>query len=292
MPAVSKQVVRKVSPVKVAKTGTAWDRIGDIDEDNQFMKILLYGRSGTGKTTTWATFPGPILAIICSGGMKPGELKSIDTPANRTKIKKIVLQSTQDMKEIIEGQAATNTFKTLVLDHVSGLQDLKLKEVLGIDEIPAQKSWGLASQQQYGQVTLECKEYLRAMLNLDANIVIIGQERSDKEDRGGGDDLIAPTIGVATTPSLAGWLNPAVDFICQTFIRPNLIHKDQTIGKGPAAKTISTVTRGEGVQYCMRTAPHDVYTTKFRVPKGYKLPDVIVDPSYDKIMEVLKGLGK
>lgn len=255
--------------------------------DETGIKILLYGSSGTGKTTLWSTFPGPILVAVCSGGNNSGELRSVDTPELRKKIVPKRVSTVSVMKDVIEWQARENKFATIVLDHVSGLQDLTLKEILGIEELPAQKSWGMATQQQYGQSTLQCKEILRAMLGLSCNIVVIGQERTFGAKEGEESDIGSPTIGVAVTPSLAGWLNPACDYVLQTFKRPRMVKKTVKIG---GKDTIREV-RGSGVEYCLRCEPHDVYTTKFRVPKERvaKLPDIIVDPSFAKIQKAING---
>lgn len=281
-------IVKKQSPKGnvTKKSKSVIDRINSIGTDEEFLKILLYGASGTGKTSFWSTMPGPILALITSGGNKTGELRSINTPENRKKIKQVTIQDSSEIIEVIDYVKSSGAFKTVVSDHVSGLQDLILKEILGIDEIPAQKGWGLASQQQYGQCTQQCKEYLRALLNLDANIVIIGQERTfNGKDDGMTSDIIQPTVGVAVAPSLAGWINPACDFVLQTFKRPRMVTTSSKI----AGKDVEITKRGKGVDYCIRCEPHDVFMTKFRMPRGRKLPPVIVDPSYDKLIKIIQG---
>lgn len=281
MPRIDKQTTR---PVK-KKSSSVVDRIAPIEfEEDEGIKILLYGKSGSGKTTLWATFPAPILVMVCSGGLRPGELRSIDTPENRKRISQVVLEGVDEVKEIIDHVLESEKYKTIVIDHASGLQDLTLKEILGLDELPAQKSWGLASQQQYGQSTLQCKEVFRAMLNLSCNVVIIAQERVfGNEDADS--DLIQPSVGAALSPSLAGWLGPACDYVCQTLIRPVIIEKTKTIGP----KSVTTRVRGKGVEYCLRTAPHDIYASKFRVPIGTELPDVIVNPTFAKIKQLING---
>ncbi len=252
------------------------------------LRVIVYGQSGTGKTTFWATFPGTTLALICSGGNKPGELRSINTPENRKRIKPVVIANTDLLRTNLEEGAG---FDNVVLDHISGLQDLVLKEILGLEEIPAQKGWGLASQQQYGQCTLQCKEYCRALLNLPGNVVIVGQERTfGGKDEGGDPELIKPTIGPSVTPSLCGWLLPAADYTLQTFKRPVIITSKGNIG----GKEVTTTKRGKGVEYCARTEPHETFMTKFRLPKeiAHLLPAVIVNPTYQKVLDVIAGKYK
>ncbi len=275
MPNVRRQTTKKSTRKKAGILSKIKPLSFETDEGIQ---VLLYGRSGTGKTTLWGTFPAPILSIICSGSKRPGELRSLDTPENRKRIQTLVVQETSEITEILE-ELPDQDYKTVVLDHASGLQDFHLKEILGLDELPAQKSWGLATQQQYGQCTQKTKEQLRALLSLPCNVVIIAQERSFNDDKES--ELIDPTVGAGLTPSLAGWLNSSCDYICQTLIRSKFVEK-KVAGKSVKRKT-------KEVEYCLRTAPHEVYTTKFRVPRGRKLPELIVDPTYGKIMKVIRG---
>lgn len=279
MPKVTKQVGGKQVRRRpaAAKQPDAWDL-------SDAIKLNLYGRSGTGKTTLWSTFPGPILAIVCSGSIRPGELKSINTPENRKKITAPIVRHVEEIAGLLRG---ADQYATVVLDHASGVQDLVLKEILGLDELPAQRSWGLASQQQWGQCALQTKEVLRAVLNHNGNVVIVAQEREFNSDTDG-DEIIAPYVGSALTPSVTGWLNPACDYIGQTFIRRATTTKNVKLGKKVVPKKVPT---GK-VEYCLRTAPDPVYTTKFRVPKGHPLPQVLVDPTYDKILAVINGQGK
>ena len=292
MPAIS---VQKPSPKLKAplttksKGGGVLERIlplGESLEDGY--KIILYGDTATGKTTTWATWPGPILAIICSGGFKPGELRSVNTVENRTKIDTVTLNQASEMKTILDNaHKLGKTYKTFVLDHVTGLQDLALKDVMNLDELPPQKSWGFATREDYGAATLMTKEYLRSLLNLPGHVIIIGQERvfGGKSEESGDDAIGVATIGVAVTPSLSKWLNPACDYILQHFKRRKMIQRKVKVGNQEIVKLEPT----NEIEYCARCEPHEVYSTKFRVPKGRKLPDVIVNPTYEKIHAVIQG---
>lgn len=278
-------VVKQTNKLAKRKTGSVLDRISPIGfDDDQGIKMNLYGRSGTGKTTLWATFPGPILAIVCSGGKQPGELRSIDTPAYRKKIKSVALRQSSELSELI-GYVADQSVPTVVLDHATGLQDLVLKEILGLDELPPQLSWGLATQQQYGQLAIKMKELLRSLLSLPGNVVIIAQEREFNTDGDG--ELLMPYVASALTPSVVGWLNPACDYIAQTFLRQKVEEREAKI----AGKIVKTKQKTRQVEYCLRVGPDSVFTTKFRLPKGSQLPEVIVDPDYDKILQLIQQGG-
>lgn len=286
------EIKRQAPGAKPASNGLTTSANSDPWGSTDNLRMLLYGASGSGKTTLWATFPSPILCLICSGGNRPGELKSINTPENRKRIKPVVIRSVEQLVGELDN---ADRYKTVVLDHATGFSDLVIKELLNLDEIPLTKakkagkgeSWSLVSQQQYGQVAVTCKETFRRILNTSGNVVIVAQERvfGGKED-GMPADLITPTIGAALTPSVTGWLNPACDYVVQMFKRPRMTQIKTTA----AGQEIVTEMRGKGVDYCLRVAPHDCYMTKFRIPGG--LPeetDVIVNPTYQKIIKLITG---
>lgn len=291
MPQIKKQTTSatKTLPSTNGKPITAVNRIKPIGfDDGEGIKILLYGQSASGKTTVWATFPKPILAMIVSGGNQSGELRSIDTPEYRESVQSVTLAHSTEILELVE-HARGQEYGTVVLDHASGLQDMILAEILGLAEIPVQKTWGLAQQQDYGQATLQCKELLRSLLDLSCNVVVVAQERAFNVEEGATSDVIAPTVGAALMPKLAGWLNTACDYICETYKRGRTKERKITVGEGKSAQTRVIQERGKGVDYCLRTGPDQYITTKFRVPKGHILPDTIVDPTYEKIMQVIRG---
>lgn len=251
-------------------------------------RFVLGDFTVTHNTTFWSTFPAPILAVICSGSVTSGELRSVDTPENRKRIKSVYLERSEEITEIANG-AVQHGFKTVVLDHVSGLSDLLFKELLGLAEIPAQKQFlGKKSQEIYGKLAQEGKELLADLLNLTCNVVIIGQERvfGGKEE-GLDPEVVKPSIGVATTPALASWLAPTCDYVIQTFKRPRTKVSMVSVLEGQPPQEV--VERVKGIDYCLRCEPHDIYQTKFRMPKGRTPPDVIVDPDYSKLIAAIRG---
>lgn len=272
---------------------SVWDDVvplGDLFSDDTGIKIMLYGESGSGKTTLWATFPEPILTVVYSSSDEPGELRSVNSPDNAKRIFQKIAKSSDDLVELCK-DAVDRGYKTVVVDHITGFQDKVLEEILG-RPLPEQKGWGLASQQDYGQCTLQCKDKIRRLLDLPINAVIIGQERTHEKPTDS--ELVQPRAGVATTPSLAGWLNSSVDYIVNTFVRTKLKTRMVSTIKGqPPRPVVEPVMMKDGktpqCEYGIRISPNAAYMTKFRVPKGTALPPAIIDPDYDKIMSVIRG---
>lgn len=289
MPKPIKQTPRPTTTGRRTQTSSANREATETDPwaFNDAVHMLVYGESGSGKTTFWSSFPGPILCIICSGSDRPGELKSINTAEMRGKVTPRLVRTTTEVRQHL---ADAGDYATVVLDHGSGLADLTLKEILGLRELPPQLSWGLATQQQYGEQALKLKEFFRALLNLPQHVVIVAQQRTFGGDDNNS-DVIKPTVAAALSPSVTGWLNPACDYVVQTFKRPFIVSTERTVG----GKSIITTERGRNpktgltVEYCLRTEPHEVFMTKFRVPKGHALPDSIVDPTFAKVQSVING---
>lgn len=297
---VLRPAARPVTAARPPARVSALDRIEGIDQaDDGTIQVLLYGRSGTGKTTLWSTFPGPILVLVCSGGLRPGELKSVDTPANRGRIKQVQIRHGDDAKEVANGLKAgdprVSGYKTIVLDHASGLQDRILADILNMDELPAQKHWGLARKQDYGQCGAQWKEYVRTLLSVPGtNTVIVAHERDfSNEDDQGDDGISTPFISAGLMPTLETWVTGAVDYTCQTFLRQKeKVTLTKRVGGKPGDPPIETRTKLRGqVEYCLRTAPDGVHQSKFRGPVvQFRPPPVMVDPTYDKLLQLIQQL--
>lgn len=276
MPTVTRN--NKVVP---KKRGDISDRIFDLDSlEGEKIKMLVYGHSGTGKTRFAGTFSeiGPLLHLICSGN-KMNEARSIRGMKN---IQISQIKEPNDLSSFCD-YALDNNISTIVLDHVTEFCNLVLAKIMGVEKLPEQSSWGMAKQQDYQQMGLQVKEYLRELFDLDMNILVLGQQRTydtSEDDEG---NLLMPYVSVAATPAIAGWLAPACDYVVQTFKQKTESFVEKKVG----AKTLKTKIKSEKVQYLLRTGASEIYNTKFRVPVGVELPDFVVDPSYKKIAHLL-----
>lgn len=271
MPKVRKQTPAKKRKKKT-KSDSVIDRITPISSKLPPMNINVYGRSGTGKTTFACEFPKPLLLIGAEDGTESVyDVKGVDF---------VRIYESLELGQLID-LLQEGKYKTAVLDTATSLQDIVLKEILGIGELPAQLGWGVASQQQWSQCALQMKELLRSFLSVPIHSVVTAQEREFNTE--GDTELLMPYVAAAVSPSVAGWLNPACNYICQTFIRREIKELTKKVGK----KVKKIKVKGKEVEYCLRVGPNPVYTTKFRTPKSRKIQDVIVDPTFAKIQKLL-----
>lgn len=282
MPKVVKQTTKKV-PRK--KNGGIISEIRPIGKDEDGIKLSVYGRGKTGKTRLACTFPKPLLLIGTEKGTKSVQgVKGVDFVRIRES------GHVDELVDLLKG----GKYQSAVLDTAGGLSDLCLKEVLGLDELPVQRTWGMAQQRDWQVMGAQVKERLRQLLDLSEthglHTVIIAHERSFNDDND--NDLIFPMVGSALSPSVAGWLNGACDYICQTFIREETTTK--TVKLAGKAKTMTAKTGRS--EYCLRVGAHSVFMTGFRIPRESeeklpegRLPEWISDPSYEKIAGLIEG---
>lgn len=289
-PQGNRRVLRPATAA-VQPTGGVFDRIRPIGFGPDYgIKLFLYGESGTGKTTFWATFPDPILALICSGGNNPGELLSVDTEENKDRIKTVTIETPAELSEVCDRLKDDTYFKTIVLDHVSGYQDLVLASILGLEEIPVQKEWGMAKKEEYGGCALQCKVILRRMLNLKHNMIWVAHEKVFKPDDKDS-EVISTFVAGNMMPQLSRWVNAAMDNICQMY-RRNVVVTDifdtgevDEEGK-PITQEVATTTKD--VEYVLRMEESSIFASKLRMDRRRKRQN-IVDPDYAKFIAQLRG---
>mgnify|MGYP000685769143 CR=1 FL=1 len=273
---------------KKTSARTMLDQLTTVKEhDSGGLHMSLYGRGKTGKTRLISTFPKPIAILGAEDGTK--SIQNVDgvyfvrVVLNKPKQKGVKYILIDELQQFVE-EVRDSDFKTVAVDTASHLQDLYLAQILGLDKIPEQKDWGMATIKEYGELGLKMKTVLWEILGLKQNVVITAHEKNFNE--GNESDSLLPSIGSALGSSTSAWLNGAVDYVCQTFIR----EETKTVKKkGLKGKVIVKKEKTGRCEYCLRTGPSPIYITGFRLPPESILPDVIVNPTYRKIMDVIEG---
>jgi len=173
-------------------------------------------------------------------------------------------------------------YKTVIIDTVSQLQQIAIARCAKKDvENPG--DWGTMTKRDWGEVSGLLKSWILDYRDLPCNVVFVAQDRTfnmDEEDEGG---MIDPEVGPQLMPSVAKHLNASVSIVCNTFIRRRVEVKKIKKGK----KTLTK--EKEIIEYCLRVGPNPIYVTKIRKPKSVQVPSIIVDPTYDDLINIIKG---
>lgn len=241
----------------------------------------FYGRAGSGKTTLAATFPQPVLIMdIKDKGSDSVAEYDIDEvpilPVND-------FESFQDYYYYIK--ANPKEYGTVVIDTMSMLQQLAMEDYLVQKKGKAEDAgkWGGMTKQGYGDVSSELKQWIirfRDLKDKGIEVVFLAQDRVfNAGEESDSESMLAPEVGPRLFPSVASHLNAAVNVLAHCYIREKVSIKEV---KGKKKEVIKQ-------QYCLRMSPDAMYQTKARKPKDITIPDVIVNPDYDKLINILNG---
>jgi ABC-type lipoprotein export system ATPase subunit len=271
MPA-KRKVLKKRKPGKKSdpKPTSILDRIKPVTELKTNLVMLVYGRSGSGKTHFGSTFPRPILFIDTNE-------RGTETIAQEEDVDVVRVTEWAEFDELYWGLLNHETavqYASVVIDQVTNLQDIGMAEVLrksrkGRDETFTQRNWGQLS----GMLKQTISDFRD--LSDHYHLLLIAHERID-EPGDEEDEHIEPNIGARVMPSVGTFLDGAVDAIGCTFIKERWETEDKD--------------EVRHVDYCMRIGPHAFYSTKIRRPvSAGPIPELIVNPTFKKIKDLTSG---
>lgn len=265
-----------MSAIKVTrKSKSIADKIMAVGDVPNYTAALFYGESGTGKTTVAASFPKPLLVLDLRE-------KGTETIAKYEGIDVLSIEDWKEFEEAFWMLDSESKYETVVLDQISALQSLGMDKIRidnGMEpgDTFSKRDWGTLS----GMMQTWLLNY-RNLWSKEKHIVFLAHQRTFGGDDEAGDNQITPTIGARLSPSVESFVNGAVSTIGNTFIRERYVAENP---KKPGKKT-------RYVDYCMRVGPHANFRTKIRKPPDSDaVPDVIVNPTFEKIMRLSRGEG-
>lgn len=248
------------------------DMIQPVGQTEVPMCILLYGKAGTGKTAVSSTFPKPMLVVDI-------QERGTETIMGIDGIDVIKVDDWDTLEQVywyIESEGYKK-YKTISLDQITSLQSLRMNKIRKDTEMNATDTF---TKRDWGIISGDLQTWLLNFRNLrdkGMNVLFLAHERANSNDDAV-EDQIDPSIGPRVMPSVASFINGATSQIGNCFIRETF---DGT-GKDKV----------RSVQYCMRVGPHSYYVTKIRKPlqSDLVIPDIIINPTYDKLMAVSRGV--
>lgn len=249
--------IRRQEPppsVKAAPGSMLATAVATTSLQEEFCKVVIYGRNRSGKTTTAAQFKKPILFISSEPDANGGALSIADVPGaslirvsnkllgqdaggrwldaadarcvvkDRVKGSAKVVAVANELLDIQE-RSATCPFKTVVLDTITSLQDIVLVELMGLSKVPEMLSWGFVPEGVYQQRAEKLRETVRPLLDMNnCNVVILAQEKDHNamEERGGKSKILhTMQQGSFMAPALgatnAQWLQDACGYVIQIY---------------------------------------------------------------------------
>ena len=141
-------------------------KIQTFKPENSYIKALIYGPSGAGKTTFAATAPKPIFASSEKGLMSIRHLAPQFAEINS-------LQDLKDLYSFLKNEK--HEFETVVIDSITEINDIIKTEI----ETRNKRNMQL---QDWGILQKEIKDILRKFRDLPMHIIFLAQETTEKDE--------------------------------------------------------------------------------------------------------------
>lgn len=241
--------------------GKILDSAVDIQELGQSNLWVVYGKSNTGKTHLLSTFPKPILyAQVGDDGS--------NTIARVSGIQAVRITSIEDLKTLAQELLAIKKpkFKTVGVDTFS----LVVTEWVSQNIVSKNKRM---TQQNWGDLKTETEELTKLWAKVARKYIVVLNCHESMDSIEGMEDEIAPDVRPSVSKGARTYLEGMANFGIHT----TKITKEVT--KGNSTKTV--------VKYAADVGPNPYYWTKLQIDPSIKVPDRIINPSYDKIMKVI-----
>ena len=276
------------------------------------VKVCIYGRNRSGKTTLSCRFKKPILLISAEPDENGGAtsvsdvegvtLTRITAPNKRVAGDKV--HGSAKLVAIANELAQHNPFATVVLDTITSLQDIILVELLGLSKVPEMLSWGTVPDGMYQQRAEKLRETSRPIIDLkNCNVVILAQEKDHnaQEDRGGRTKILhtmqqgsfmAPALGATN----AEWLQTACGYVIQLYedeVTQEMVIPQMGPDGKPLPPTVERVGTGKRARH-LRLLYHPNFAAGGRWKYNKNMPEFVTAPDpqglYDAMAAYIPAL--
>lgn len=328
MPVITRLVQPAPNGVQVQHVGPSDDPLADAVPVSSLKykhaNVTIYGPNRVGKSTLACEFDKPLLILSFEPGEEGGSGSVRNVPGvsfirvtSKSQAIAIARRLASDPRSCwhlrdgkwwpylsADGRPIHDgvPFATHVVDTTTSLQDVILKELMGLEAVPVQLAWGSVSKEQYQARSEQAKEVLRLYRDLPANTVFVAQQRDharqgdwSKNPRNDArpESFFGPDMGEAT----AKWMYDASDHVCYLHLAKEVrvvpgqpIEVSPGVFSPPGEPTI--VETGRIVRR-LRTMFHPNYMAGSRSGNWRAVPEWIEAASpkqmYDDVMRIIRG---
>jgi len=242
-----------------------------LTERQPYLKVLVYGESGVGKTVFASTAPRPILWLESEGGTHSiGDKTGIDIAR---------VEGLDTYREaLLYLEANPGKYRSVVIDSFSETQAAVLKDIMkAVVTIDPNRDEFQPQFGEWGRLVGVMREIARAYRDLPLNLVVTALAREDKDEMTG---------RVKVTPRLSPTLSSEVPaFMDAVIYLYTATLKGGEVDRGGVEKAESgdkvTIVRNGLLK------PTGKYAAKLRVPYGKECPDYITNPTFEAIASLV-----
>lgn len=239
------------------------DKAIDISDLGHRNLWVLWGKSGTGKTKIGSTFPKPMLYI------QVGDDGS-NTIANEDGIKAIRVENPDDLKHIADEVVKDRKYKTVFVDTFSMFTQV------WIDVNVVQKKKKM-TQQMWGDLKIATEELIKLFHKAALNHIVVLSCHESNDTIEGMEDEILPDMRPSVTKGGRTYLEGMANYGIHTTKLKRVITSKKT-GE-----------EKEVVRYAAHLGANPYYWTKLQIDSSIKVPEIVFNPTYDKLMDIIQG---
>jgi hypothetical protein len=219
---------------------------------------VIYGKSQSGKTHVLGTYPKPMIYLQV-GDDGTNTIKNVDG------VKGIRVKSTGHLKQLATELRLDKKYATVACDTFS----LIVNEWIDENAVKKKKR---VSQQMWGDIKAETEELIKLfwILALNKTVVLTCHEVADSFE--GMEDEIVPDV----RPNLSKGARTYLEAMANYGIHTTIVQKTTDEGK-------------EVFKYAAHLGANPYYWTKAQKPASIKLPKLVINPTYDKMMGLIQG---
>lgn len=235
------------------------EQVTSIKDFSQGKLVALYGKSGSGKTTLGATFPKPMLYVKI-GDDGSSVIKDVDG------IDAVEIISVKDINVLIKELEKDTKYASVFFDTFT----LIVNEWKNENIVEKKKKM---TQQSWGDLLTDTEEIVRKLHRLSKNkwVIISGHEVIDSIE--GMEDELLPDVRIAVSKGARTYLEGMVNYGLHTIVVEKEVERNGEV---------LTVTK-----HAADIGPNPYYWTKFQSVKSKKIPKRMINPSFEKLQELM-----